>query len=224
MRVGSAVRWIVPMLVTAALLAALTGCAGGTGAGDSSLPAQPNPTATPTSPPTGADEQRTSSPAPVGRSVATPPPPRPADAPVSVELPSVDITAEVLPVGAAEDGQMELPDDPNVVGWYRFGPTAGDGTGSVVLAGHVDSRRYGLGALVRLQNTEVGDDVVVRTETGEIREYAVVDVEYVPRAELPIAEVFRRDGAEQLLLITCAGDFDRDRGYRENVIVTAEPK
>lgn len=146
------------------------------------------------------------------------------DAPVSVELPSVDISAEVLPVGAAEDGQMELPDDPNVVGWYRFGPTAGDGAGSVVLAGHVDSRRYGLGQLVRLQNTEVGDDVVVRTETGEVREYAVVDVEYVPRAELPIAEVFRRDGTEQLLLITCAGDFDRDRGYQDNVIVTAEPK
>lgn len=224
MRVRNAVRWIVPTLVTVALLAVLTGCAGGTGAGDSSLSAQPNPVGTPSNLPTGADEQRTSSPAPVGRSVATPPPPRSVDAPVEVELLGVDITAEVVPVGAAADGQMELPDNPNVVGWYRFGPTAGDGAGSVVLAGHVDSRRFGLGQLVRLKNSEVGDEVVVRTEAGNTREYTVVDVQFVPRTELPIGEVFSRDGAERLLLITCAGDYDRAAGYQDNVIVTAEPK
>lgn len=228
MRVRSVLTWIVPLLVTGTLLAALIGCAGEDAAPGRGSPAEPFltevPTSTPTIPPTSVAERGTSPAAPVGRSLATPPPPREVDTPASVELAGVDIIADVRPVGADTDGQMELPDDPNVVGWYRFGPAAGDGAGSVVLAGHVDSRRYGLGQLVRLQKAEVGDEVVVRTDSGEVHEYAVVDVRNVPRSELPLAEVFSRDGAEQLLLITCGGSYDSTRGYDDNVVVTAEPK
>lgn len=148
----------------------------------------------------------------------------PVDPPVSVELDSVRIDAEVVPVGLADDGQMELPPDPDVVGWYRFGPTAGDSAGSVVLAGHVDSRTYGVGQLSRLRETEVGDEIVVRTESGVDIRYTVEDVRSIPRAELPLAEVFSRDGDERLVLITCDGEYDRARGgYADNVVVTASP-
>jgi LPXTG-site transpeptidase (sortase) family protein len=144
------------------------------------------------------------------------------DAPVSVEMPAVGIDADVLAVGTAEDGQMELPEDPNVVGWYRFGPTAGAGAGSIVLAAHVDSRRYGIGQLARLTEAEIGDEIEVRT-SGDVHTYVVTDVQVIPKAELPTAEVFSRDGAERLLLITCAGDFDGAH-YLDNAIVTARPK
>ncbi|HEX5994466.1 MAG TPA: class F sortase, partial [Jiangellales bacterium] len=70
---------------------------------------------------------------------------------------------------------------------------------------------------------EVGDEIEVRTNAGEVYAYTVVDVQVVPKAELPVAEVFSRDGAERLLLITCAGDFDGSH-YTDNAIVTAEPK
>ena len=142
---------------------------------------------------------------------------------MSVEVPAVDIDADVVSVGAADDGQMELPEDPNVVGWYRFGPTAGAGAGSIVLAAHVDSRRYGIGQLARLTEAEIGDEIEVRTSAGDIHTYAVVDVQVIPKAELPTAELFSRDGAERLLLVTCAGDFDGTH-YLDNAIVTAEPK
>lgn len=231
MQFGSVIRRIALILITGALLAALTGCAG-----EARLSAAPSSagsdvaradaraaTMTPAPSPEPAASPTPTSP-PVGRSLATVPPPRQLDAPVSVELPSADIAAEVVPVGVDGDGQMELPDDPDVVGWYRYGPTAGDGQGSVVIAGHVDSRKYGLGQLARLQNSEVGDEIAVTTDAGEVRTYTVVDVRYVAKPDLPIAEVFSREGDERLLLITCAGDFERSRGYHDNIIVTAEPK
>ena len=227
MRARNAIRWITP-LIAGALLALLAGCA------EEARPsAEPPPApsaqadaspAPPTSPvPSTRADERTSSAAPVGRSRATPPAPRQVDAPVSVEVPAVDVDADVVSVGAAEDGQMELPEDPNVVGWYRFGPAAGAGAGSVVIGGHVDSRRYGLGQLARLADAEVGDEVVVRTNAGNVHQYTIVDVQRIPKRELPVADVFSRDGAERLLLITCAGDFDGSH-YSDNAIVTAEPK
>ncbi|MFW6090301.1 MAG: sortase domain-bontaining protein [Actinomycetota bacterium] len=214
MRTSSVIARIGLVLVAGALLAALTGCVGEgdrPGAGPSPTASSPDPTST------GAAT-------PVGRSPATPPPPRQADAPASVELPGADITAGVVAVGAAPDGQMDLPADPNVVGWYRHGPAAGDGAGSVVLAGHVDSLRYGVGPLARLPGAEVGDAVLVRTTAGEPYRYRVTAVRHVPRAELPAAEVFSRAGDERLRIITCAGEFVPGQGYENNVIVTAEPE
>jgi sortase (surface protein transpeptidase) len=91
-----------------------------------------------------------------------------------------------------------------------------------VLAGHVDSRRYGVGQLARLREIEVGDGVDVRTAGGVDARYRVVDVESVPKARLPVADLFGRDGEERLVLVTCGGDFDRSRGtYEENIVVTA---
>ena len=142
---------------------------------------------------------------------------------MSVEILAVDISADVVPVGIAEDGQMELPPHPDVIGWYRFGPTVGHGAGSVVLAGHVDSRTHGLGQFVRLRESREGDEVLVRTESGQNLKYTVVDVRSLPKAELPLAEVFSREGEERLLLITCGGEFDPQRGYADNIIVTAVP-
>jgi len=159
----------------------------------------------------------------VPRSPATLAPAEPPDVPVSVEVSAVNISAEVVPVGIADDGQMELPPHPDVIGWYRFGPTAGNGAGSVVLAGHVDSRKYGLGQFARIHESEVGDEVLVRTESGRDLRYTVVDVRSLPKAELPLADVFSREGHERLLLITCGGDFDRQQGYADNIVVTAVP-
>lgn len=159
------------------------------------------------------------------RAPATPPPVPEVDEPVRVVVDGSRIDAEVVPVGVAEDGQMALPGNPNVVGWYRHGPAAGDGAGSVVLGGHVDSREYGLGQLARLRETEAGDSVVVETAEGDSLRYVVVDVSSTPKADLPLSDVFDRGGAERLVLITCDGDFDRSRGsYTDNIVVTAVPE
>ena len=148
------------------------------------------------------------------------PPPRP----VAVRMTSIDLRAPVRPVGVAGDGQMELPPDPRVLGWYRFGPEPGAGGGSAVLAGHLDSNRLGLGPLVRLRDAEVGDPVRVRAADGTTRTYTVRTVTRYDRQALP-TRLFSRGGPERLRVITCGGAFDPEAGgYQQNLVVTATPR
>ncbi len=143
--------------------------------------------------------------------------------PLSVTIPSVQLRARVQPVGVTPDDQMQLPADPAVMGWYRFGaaPSAPTG-GSVVLAGHLDSTRFGLGPLVRLRDVELGSTVTVVTSRGARREYVVRRIQRFDQQRLP-AEVFARDGRELLRLITCGGAYDAETGYEQNLVVTAVP-
>jgi hypothetical protein len=143
-------------------------------------------------------------------------------APVRVRVPGIGLDAAVRPVGVGGERQMRLPADPRVLGWYRFGPAAG-GVGSVVLAGHVDSRRFGVGPLAALQTIGVGDRVEVVTGPGALRAYRVDSIERFDRQALP-EDVFARTGPERLRLVTCTGPFVPDAGgYQENLVVTAVP-
>lgn len=154
-----------------------------------------------------------------------------ADAPVTavapparLSVPAIGVDAPIVPVGVEADGQMTVPADVGVAGWYRHGPTPG-ATGSAVLAGHVDSRTQGRGAFFDLDRVGVGDEVVVTDAAGDLQRWVVTGRQTIAKAELPLEEVFRRDGPARLLLITCGGSFDeRSRHYRSNVVVTAEPR
>ncbi|HSK56526.1 MAG TPA: class F sortase [Jiangellales bacterium] len=144
--------------------------------------------------------------------------------PVRVEVPAVGITAEVDQVGVAEDGQMDLPPDPDRVGWYRFGAAPGEDQGSAVLAAHVDSRRYGLGQFSRLPESSPGDRVVVVLADGRSVEHEVVDVRSESKAAVQLDSLFRREGEPALVLVTCGGVYDASaRSYEDNVVVTAVP-
>ena len=146
---------------------------------------------------------------------------RPAPRPVSVSVPAVGLDLPVVPVGVRDDGQMRIPDDPALLGWYRFGPTPG-GSGSAVVAGHLDSWEYGVGPLVRLRDVRVGDAVVVRTAEERVV-LTVTGVRRYAKEALP-PTLFARTGEPRLRLVTCGGAFDEAAGsYEENLVVTAEP-
>ena len=142
--------------------------------------------------------------------------------PVRVSLDSVGIDAIVRPVGVQPDSQMRLPDNPSVLGWYRFGAAPGRG-GATVLAGHLDSLRFGVGPLVRLRDVELGDTFDVALTNGTTEQYAVQRITRFDRQGLP-DELFTRSGPELLHLITCGGAYDSDNGgYQQNLVVTAVP-
>ncbi len=146
-----------------------------------------------------------------------------APPPVRISAPALGVDAPVDAVGIADDGQMELPEDVSRVGWYRFGPTPGT-DGSAVLAGHVDDREQGAGALFPLKNAEVGDEVTVTDGAGTATRWRVVSREVITKQVLPVEQLFARDGAPRLTLITCGGPFLPEfRSYRDNVVVVAEP-
>jgi len=141
--------------------------------------------------------------------------------PVSVAIDAIDVAAEVVPVGVEPDGDMEVPSADDV-GWYRFGPQPG-APGSAVLAAHVDYDGRE-GAFFRLADLAPGDTVTVTDGDGRTAGFVVEEVRQVAKEDLGETDVFDRRGEPRLSLITCGGDFDRDRrSYRDNVVVTAVP-
>ncbi|HEY3437436.1 MAG TPA: class F sortase [Actinotalea sp.] len=146
-------------------------------------------------------------------------------APVSLRLAALGIELPVDPVGVTADGQMEIPPLAERGGWYRFGATPGDRTGTAVIAAHVDSvASAGLGPFAHLRDLAVGDLVDITLGDGSVLHYAVTAVTVVPKPEIAWSDVFTRDGRHHLVLITCGGRFDRAaRHYEDNVIVTADP-
>jgi hypothetical protein len=93
-----------------------------------------------------------------------------------------------------------------------------------VIAGHVDSRTQGLGALAPLREAAPGNEVVVTDEAGVVSRWRVVSREVISKQVLPLDRLFTREGPPRLTLITCGGPFLPEFGsYRDNVVVVAEP-
>ncbi|MGV9453125.1 class F sortase [Streptomyces sp. NPDC003635] len=145
-----------------------------------------------------------------------------ATQPSRLSLPRLGISAPVDPVGVAADGQVEIPKDPQRVGWYRFSPAPGAPKGSTVVVGHVDSDGQGLGVLVALNEVRRGDQVLVQRADGARVTYQITARRTVAKDALSASGAFRRDGPAVLTLITCAGPYLSDQGgYQNNLVVTA---
>lgn len=146
-------------------------------------------------------------------------------APQRLRIPAVELDADVRPVGVdPKTGELAVPEAVSSVGWYRYGPGLDAGSGSVVIAGHVDSSTQGMGAFSRLAEIHPGDRVEVRAADGSVRDFRVVSREVFGKSEVPYDRLFARDGRARLTLVTCGGAFDRTTGsYRDNIVVTAEP-
>ena len=144
--------------------------------------------------------------------------------PVRVDYPAIGATLSVVSVGVTGDGAMELPDDSSVGGWYRHGSAPGDPEGTAVIASHSGSPRNPVGALYGLRQAAVGDEVTVTDAAGTARRYRVASTQSLGKGELDLSPYFRRDGAAELVLITCGGEWLPDeQDYTENIVTIATP-
>ncbi len=141
--------------------------------------------------------------------------------PSRLRQPDLGVDAPVLPVGVRTDGELEVPDDPRLLGWWRQGAHPG-GPGGVLIAGHVDSSDRGPGALFNLARTRPGQTLIIETNLGPHR-YTVSGVRRYDKADLPTS-LFSTTGPGRLTVITCGGEFNTiTRQYADNVVVTADP-
>lgn len=175
------------------------------------------------------------SPVPLVPEVSGPPPAAPSAAephrqiptlarPVRLELPELAVSAKITPVSVDLAGALEVPPDPNVLGWWDSGALPGRGRGSIVIDGHVDSATQGVGAFARLRDLQPGDAVLIETASGEVLRYQVTGRRQFAKAELPAETIFSQDVQERLVLVTCGGKFDPAAGhYSDNVVVFAVP-
>lgn len=139
--------------------------------------------------------------------------------PTGIEIDGLDIVAPVTPSGIDADGAFDLPPG-SEAGWYRFGPAPG-AQGSAVLAAHVDWNGVP-GVFFDLAKAEVGERITIRYDDGSRLEFEITSLTQFVKTQLPLDELFEREGPPRLVLITCGGAFDPvARSYADNVVVIA---
>jgi hypothetical protein len=129
--------------------------------------------------------------------------------PVGLEVPAIGISSSTLvPLALEANGELEVPTDFDLPGWYVDGPAPGE-FGPAVIAGHVDSTD-GPAVFFRLGELQPGATVSVIRSDGSTARFEVDRVERYAKDEFPTAEVYGdTTQRSELRLITCGGDFDR---------------
>lgn len=152
---------------------------------------------------------------------AVAPSPMPRSAPVRLQIQAIGVDSELMDLGLADDGTMQVPPDGFPAGWYTGAPTPGE-LGPAVIAGHVD---WGgePGVFYDLRDLKQGDEIAVTRQDGSVAVFRVTFVEQFPKDEFPTDAVYGDIDHAGLRLITCGGSFDRQaRHYVDNVIAFAE--
>ena len=160
-------------------------------------------------------------PAPTGPIVA---PPQSAAAqvasPVSLTIPLIGVKTNLITLGLAAGGSMQVPSSTTVAGWFTGSPRPGS-VGSSIIVGHVDSKS-GPGIFFRLPELKKGDDVYIKRSDGTTAEFRVTEVQEYPKDQFPTDRVYGPTPDAELRLITCGGTFDSVTGhYLSNIIVYA---
>lgn len=215
---GSRWRWVLPglaaFLVAAGLMLLAAGCSTPK-YGVSPIPASVSSTA-----PAGASGMGSSSAAakaPAASGFAA------RSVPVSIKIPAIGVSAPVTELGLNADGTLATPPlgNPNLTGWYKYGPSPGQ-QGPSVIVGHIDSTA-GPSVFFRLRDLTGGDKISVTLADGRTAVFAVTGMQQTAKTAFPTSEVYGHLSYAGLRLITCGGAFDYSTGhYLENVIVYAK--
>ena len=126
----------------------------------------------------------------------------------------------LITLGLARGGAMQVPSSTTVAGWYTGSPRPGS-IGSAIIVGHIDSET-GPGVFYRLSELRSGDDVFVKRADGTTAEFRVRSIQTYLKDQFPTEEVYGPTPDAELRLITCGGAFDSATGhYLSNIVVYA---
>jgi sortase (surface protein transpeptidase) len=146
--------------------------------------------------------------------------PKPVAPPVSLTIPLIGVQTQLITLGLAADGELQVPSTTSVAGWYTGSPRPG-ATGSAIIVGHIDSRS-GPGVFFRLSELTAGDRVYIKRADGTLVEFRVTSVQTYLKDRFPTEDVYGPVPDPELRLITCGGAFDYTTGhYLSNIVVYA---
>jgi sortase family protein len=168
-------------------------------------------------------------------SVPTASPPAPARlaaavqiAPNRIVIPKLKTSAKIVKVATTPDGELEIPLDPKVVGWWRYGAKPGAAKGTAILAGHINYAGV-TGSMAQIGKLAPGDQVDVfgtqnANDRAEVR-FRVTGVRTYHKTNLPYRQIFDQAGVGRIAIVTCGGPFDTATGnYLDNIVVFAVPE
>lgn len=204
----------------AALLLLLAAC-GGPAANDAdngSIP-EPSPSTNAESP--GAPASPTTSTADGAPQAVSPA--MEASQPVSLSIPVLDRTSNIIETGLREDDTLEVPPDDEgaPASWYNGSPTPAE-PGPSVLLGHVNSTEDDSGVFYNLEALANGDSIEVAREDGSTAVFEVYKSEIYPKNEFPTKAVYFPVAGAELRLITCDGFTETSGEFTENLVIYAK--
>lgn len=136
--------------------------------------------------------------------------------PTSLKIPAIELEAQVQHLETTENGEMAVPDNIEDVSWFSPGYEPGE-NGRAVIAGHVDGLE-GPAVFWDLSKLQLGDEIVVQDKDRALK-FKVHTMESIPLDLADISKVFGYTSSPELVLITCSGTYDFDRGTREERLI-----
>ena len=146
--------------------------------------------------------------------------------PVQIEIPKLQANAPVIPVATMPGGELDVPRNPRVVGWWAAGAKPGAAKGTAILAGHINYAGV-QGVLAHIGTLNPGDLVYITgTSAGKRTRmtFKITGVRSYIKQTLPYKEIFDQNSIGRLALVTCGGPFDARTGnYLDNIVAFAVP-
>jgi sortase (surface protein transpeptidase) len=153
--------------------------------------------------------------------VAVQPSPPSGPRPIRVDIPNIQVTADLEELRRNFNGELSTPAKWADAGWYAEGVLPGQ-RGPAVIVGHRDSAAEGPAVFYRLDSLSAGNEVFVDNSDGTRQRFVVDDTQRFAKTQFPTALVYGPTALAELRLITCAGSFDSaERSYTDDLVVTA---
>ncbi len=139
--------------------------------------------------------------------------------PAAIAIPAIDVSGKLTQTGLNPDRTLEVPEFGDM-SWFATGSAPGE-PGPAAILGHVDNKT-GPDVFYRLNELSTGDTITVTAKGGTKFVFVVDRVEQHAKKRFPTEKVWLPTAKPELRLITCGGEFTRNRdSYRDNIIVFA---
>ncbi|CAH1199322.1 hypothetical protein PAECIP111890_01563 [Paenibacillus sp. JJ-223] len=137
--------------------------------------------------------------------------------PVRLCIPSVNLSAPVVPVDVQKDGRLGVPKSSEIAGYFAGGVLPGE-AGNALISGHVDDYK-GPGVFYPLKKLKPGAFVLLFDESNRSLVYQVESVESYFTDEAPLDRIFGETSDFRLNLITCTGIYNRAKKEHEQRLI-----
>lgn len=142
--------------------------------------------------------------------------------PQKIIIDKLDVNTPIEPVQKDSQGRMDIPKNWNNTAWYSLGPKPGE-NGAAVIAGHVDTPSGDPSVFYGIDTLNSGDQIIIVDENGNEIKFAVTNVATYELDDMPLDEIFEKTGPARLNLITCGGDWDKEKkDYTQRIVTYAE--
>jgi hypothetical protein len=146
--------------------------------------------------------------------------------PYRIEIPRLGAVAPIVDVATLAGGELDVPLNPQVVGWWKYGAKPGASKGTAILDGHINYAGVE-GVLSRIGTLNPGDAVYIYgLDNGKNTRlpFKITGVRTYSKQALPYQEIFDQKSVGRVAIVTCGGPFDASTGnYRDNIVAFAVP-